>query len=243
MRSFLAIIMVIGSAVLTFAGQSERDLKKTFEGKQVTFRIQMPATKDGVDIYPERAQSLDYREYGERIKEHGVSIQRGDVATITDLKFSYNGIAVQFANTQTRFYIHFARLEPWMLTPATLVDALNRFVEFTDADRKSAKLQETSGYAAGYVRRGVVHLGPRTTYLKEGLKTEEVVRLLGTPANVSERTQGGKVVSTYEFDRGEGRFLIAEFVGDRLITSRTETRRAGAVALVSSPAQQRQAQQ
>ena len=71
---------------------------------------------------------------------------------------------------------------------------------------------------------GVVQVGPRTTYLKEGLRTEEVVRLLGKPANISERSENDIVTTIYEFHRGEGRILIAEFVSDILVRSRLETR-------------------
>jgi hypothetical protein len=71
---------------------------------------------------------------------------------------------------------------------------------------------------------GVVQVGPRTTYLKEGLRTEEVVRLLGKPASISERSENDIVITTYEFHRGEGRILIAEFVSDILVRSRLEAR-------------------
>ena len=75
-----------------------------------------------------------------------------------------------------------------------------------------------------YVSRktGVVRVGPSTTYLKEGLSTEQVVRLLGTPSAISERTEKDLKVTTYEFPRGEGRVLIAEFVSDALVKSRIE---------------------
>jgi hypothetical protein len=234
MRSILALIFLIGSTVVSVSAQTEGDLKKYFEGKQVTFRIAMPATKDGVNVYPERAQSLDYNEYSERLKDHGESIQRGEVATITKLRISDRSIEVQFGDSQTRFNIHFARVESWMLTPATLVDALNRYVEFSSSDKSSARLAEASVSAAGYVRRGVVHLGPRTTYLKEGLKTEEVVRLLGAPSSISDRKEAARIVSTYEFQRGEGRVLIAEFVGGVLVSSRIETRVTGSLAELHS---------
>lgn len=76
----------------------------------------------------------------------------------------------------------------------------------------------------GRVTSGVVQIGPRTTYLKEGLSTEAVLRVLGTPAAMSERTENDTVVKTYEFLRGDGRVLVADFVGDALVRSRTETR-------------------
>lgn len=73
---------------------------------------------------------------------------------------------------------------------------------------------------------GVVRVGPRTTYLKEGLRTDEVVRVLGNPTSISERTENDIVITTYEFQRGEGHLLIAEFVNGVLVRSRTETRDA-----------------
>jgi hypothetical protein len=73
-------------------------------------------------------------------------------------------------------------------------------------------------------KAGVVRVGPSVTYLKEGFTLEEVLRLLGEPAAVSERQSGNDSVTTYEFPRGQNRFLIAEFVNGQLVRSRTETR-------------------
>lgn len=73
----------------------------------------------------------------------------------------------------------------------------------------------------------VVRVGPRTTYLKEGLNTEDVMKALGSPVEVSERVGDGAKVVTYVFERGEGRFLVAEFVNSRLVRSRVETRGEG----------------
>ena len=222
MRSVLAIIFLIGSFSVTALANSESDLRQYFEGKQVTFRIDMPATKNGINIYPERSQSLNYEDYNAKLKEHGAAIHRGEKAAVTGLRLNGRNIEVQF--NESRFNIRFERVESWMLTPATVVDALNRYVEFTEADKESARLQESSEVAAGYVRQGVVHVGPKTTYLKEGLQTEEVVKLLGEPLSISEHTTDGKIVSTYVFERSEDRVLIAEFVSNLLVGSRTEHR-------------------
>jgi hypothetical protein len=69
---------------------------------------------------------------------------------------------------------------------------------------------------------GVLRLGPSTTYLKNGLKADEVVRLLGRPATVSESARGDLRLATYTFERGAGRLLVAEFEDERLVSSRTE---------------------
>lgn len=73
-------------------------------------------------------------------------------------------------------------------------------------------------------KAGVVRLGPSVTYLKEGFSVEEVLRLLGEPTAFSERQSGIQSVTTYEFPRGQNRYLIAEFVNGALVGSRIETR-------------------
>ena len=79
-------------------------------------------------------------------------------------------------------------------------------------------------YSGDDFKPGVVRVGPRTTYLKEGLTTDQVVRLLGKPISTSERTEKDVVAKTYEFQRGNGRILIAEFEQGLLVRSRIEER-------------------
>lgn len=80
-------------------------------------------------------------------------------------------------------------------------------------------------YAAPHSKKiGVVRVGSPTTYLKGGLTAEEVVRVLGKPAVISKRMEDGRLVTTYEFQRGGKRMLIAEFEQGKLVRSRTETR-------------------
>lgn len=63
--------------------QTEEALKKFFEGRVVELKMDMPATKDGVDVYPRRNTPVDYSEYGERLKRHGTAIKVGDQIMIT----------------------------------------------------------------------------------------------------------------------------------------------------------------
>lgn len=94
-----------------------------------------------------------------------------------------------------------------------------------NTDEDASFVRETSySYPADEFKPGVVRVGPRTTYVKEGLSTEEVVRLLGQPSAISERRENGVVVMIYEFPRSEGQVLIAEFVKNALVRSRLEPR-------------------
>src|SRR5882672_9627828 len=82
-----------------------------------------------------------------------------------------------------------------------------------NTDEDASYIRQTAySYPADDFKPGVVQVGPRTTYLKEGLSTEEVVRLLGKPSAITERNEKDVVVTIYEFPRSEDRVLIAEFV-------------------------------
>ena len=94
-----------------------------------------------------------------------------------------------------------------------------------NTDEDASYIRQTAySYPADDFKPGVVQVGPRTTYLKEGLSTEEVVRLLGKPSAITERNEKDVLVTIYEFPRGEGRVLIAAFVKGGLVRFTMETR-------------------
>ncbi len=66
-------------------GQSESALKKFFEGKTVVVRIDMPGNQKGVDVYPERADSIDWEEYRRELKKYGTALSKGQEETITKI--------------------------------------------------------------------------------------------------------------------------------------------------------------
>lgn len=70
----------------------------------------------------------------------------------------------------------------------------------------------------------VVRVGPTSTYLKNGLSVEEVVKLLGKPTGISEQLEDGKLLTIYAFPRSQGRVLIAQFENGILTDSRMESR-------------------
>ena len=65
-------------------GPNEAEIKRHFEGKRVTLRIDMPGAADGVDIRVDRP--FDAQQYGERLRRFGTSIRSGETATITTIK-------------------------------------------------------------------------------------------------------------------------------------------------------------
>jgi hypothetical protein len=97
-------------------------------------------------------------------------------------------------------------------------------IDLLAAEADASYPRTSYSYPVEDFRPGVVKVGPRTTYLKEGLRTDEVVRLLGKPVSITERNENGIVVTIYAFQRGERRILIAEFLGGLLVRSWIETR-------------------
>lgn len=65
------------------AAQEGARLREAFEGRNVLLKIDMPATKDGVDIYPERSTPLEFRTYQHRIKNYGVAVRQGESIMVT----------------------------------------------------------------------------------------------------------------------------------------------------------------
>jgi hypothetical protein len=97
--TILDICLILGTAIWGLtgwsSGRASDDFSRELEGHFVTVRIEMPATKDGVDVYPERDQPIDYREYAERLKEHGIALRPGDRILITKVKAKDKHIELQ----------------------------------------------------------------------------------------------------------------------------------------------------
>ena len=65
-------------------GPNEAEIKRHFEGKRVTLRIDMPGSADGVDIRVDRP--FDAQQYGDRLRRFGIAIRSGETATVTTIK-------------------------------------------------------------------------------------------------------------------------------------------------------------
>jgi len=71
------------------------DLKQAFEGKFVVVKMDMPATQRGVDLYPDREPSVDFRAYSARVREFGVALKPGDRIMVTTVRVKKKNIEFQ----------------------------------------------------------------------------------------------------------------------------------------------------
>jgi hypothetical protein len=77
------------------SAQSPARLSEFFEGKTVVVKMDMPATQEGVDIYPQRPRSLDLDSYSKNIKRYGTALRSGDSVMITKVKVKDRNIEFQ----------------------------------------------------------------------------------------------------------------------------------------------------
>ena len=81
-----AILFVTLLGAVSLQAQDAQSLSQFFEGKQVVVKIDMPGSQQGIDIYPQRPNSLDAKNYGKRIKSFPVALHNGDAVMITTVK-------------------------------------------------------------------------------------------------------------------------------------------------------------
>src|SRR4051812_48514634 len=92
MKSTLALAFLLTS--IAFA-QTQTDLEQFFEGRKVAVKIDMPATKYGIDLFPERRPPMNYDDYAKRIKQFGTAVREGDSILITKVKLKKDLIEFQ----------------------------------------------------------------------------------------------------------------------------------------------------
>ena len=75
--------------------QDEGRLRKALEGKRITLKLDMPATSEGVDVYPGGSRGVDFDKVGKRMKKHGIALRDGESARITRVKVKDDMIEIQ----------------------------------------------------------------------------------------------------------------------------------------------------
>lgn len=75
--------------------QDEIALRKAFEGKRVILKIDMPATSEGVDVWPGRDIPVEFPTVAARIKANGVAIRTGEEQMITKVALVRDHIEFQ----------------------------------------------------------------------------------------------------------------------------------------------------
>jgi len=86
LRGLVPLLWLSLLAPSLLRGQTEDALAQYFVGRTVTVKMDMPANKDGVDVFPSRQPDINYSDYSQRLKRFGISLHSGDTAPITKIK-------------------------------------------------------------------------------------------------------------------------------------------------------------
>jgi hypothetical protein len=85
MRALFGAVLALVAITHDVAAQNEAALRRAFEGKTVTARIDMPATSQGIDVNPLEEPAVNFREVAQRLKEHGTAVRIGQQVMITKI--------------------------------------------------------------------------------------------------------------------------------------------------------------
>ena len=85
---------MLAAAVMAVAtplqAQNEAMLRQAFEGKVVAVKIDMPATQQGVDVYPLDQIPVDFREVAQRLKDNSTALRVGQPVMVTKVVVKKN---------------------------------------------------------------------------------------------------------------------------------------------------------
>ena len=76
--------------VAPLQAQNEAVLRQAFEGKIVAVKIDMPATQQGVDVYPLDQIPIDFREVAQRLKDNSTALKIGQQVMVTKVVVKKN---------------------------------------------------------------------------------------------------------------------------------------------------------
>ena len=66
--------------------QNETALRDYFEGKSIRVKLDMPASQQGIDVFPDARRPLDFSAYANRLKSYGIALRNGDSVMITRVR-------------------------------------------------------------------------------------------------------------------------------------------------------------
>src|ERR1700761_6040003 len=105
-RRIAAVLLAVAALTPALAHaaskRTESEFYRVFLGKDVRALLDMPAYKDGVDLYvnPKSekrfdSRGIDLKELGKYLKEKGVGVEQNEWVIITDVKVDSDRIEVQ----------------------------------------------------------------------------------------------------------------------------------------------------
>ena len=83
MRIHIWTLLALAAVSQSAMAQNEAALRAAFEGKSVTVKVDMPATSKGIDVFPQDAMPVNWRDVANRMREFGTALKPGQQVMIT----------------------------------------------------------------------------------------------------------------------------------------------------------------
>jgi hypothetical protein len=96
-QRLLLLVCLLALAAVPAHAQSEPELKDFFEGKSVVVKLDMPASQEGIDVYPDARRAIDFAQYSARVKARGIAIRSGESVLVTKVRVKDRLIEFQLA--------------------------------------------------------------------------------------------------------------------------------------------------
>ncbi len=230
-------LVLVSATALPLHAQDEARLRKALEGKRITLKMDMPATSEGVDVYPGSGRAVDYDKVGKRMKKHGVAIKDGEGARITKVKVKEDLIEIQLngggygtfgdalgtlknkgADSGAAQQMKYQNIRTEKLAAGSRFNL--RYPNGVDADALTPAgvvqaLEEYAEFPAGTVTVTQASYSSSST-VRKGMSLEEVEQLAGKPT--SSKTKDQIITNTYRWQDGtlEADFFNGVLVGYRM---------------------------
>jgi hypothetical protein len=202
--------------------QTEAALKAFFEGKKVLPKQDLPAGKEGMDIYPKAQPMVDAKRYSTRLSRNGPSLLKGDSATISVVHVKEKLIEFQLSGSAYGILSDDTSSSPLSIIPKdspikqqhSLGNALIN-IWYPDKSLKTSipSPEEIQRILTEYVEfgRGTSGQSPQisstrsgaSAKLKTGMTEGQVVNLLGIPRQSRQHMEGKEKVLTNTFQTAQ----------------------------------------
>jgi hypothetical protein len=94
LRVLAVLTVVVAVRTTTLDAQDEATLRRVLEGKRTTLRMDMPATSEGVDVFPGSSRPIDFSKVANRLKKYGTAIKDGESILITKIKVKGENVEI-----------------------------------------------------------------------------------------------------------------------------------------------------
>ena len=94
-RCLAVITLIVVTQTASVQGQDEGRLRRALEGRRLTVRLDMPASQEGVDVFPGSSRPIDFPKLSGRLKKYGAAIKDGESSMITKVKVKDDLIEIQ----------------------------------------------------------------------------------------------------------------------------------------------------